>query len=168
MTTEESIGIRAVDHIGLTVPDLEAAIRFFTGALGCVELHRIGPFQAKDDWMARRLGVDRAAVIHAIVVLRCGSGANLELFHYEAPDQDPHPARNSDIAGHHVAFYVEDLDAAAARLRAHGADILDGPTTMTAGASAGETWLYVRAPWGLQLELVTRENGRDGARLRAG
>ena len=35
--------------------------------------------------------------------------------------------RNSDIGGHHVALYVDDLDAAIEHLRAHGVHGLDGP-----------------------------------------
>lgn len=161
-----SANVRGIDHTGLTVPDLEAAVRFFVEALECVELYRIGPFRADDDWMTRRLDVDRGAVIPQIAVLGCGSGSRLELFRYEAPDQDPRRARNSDIAGHHVAFYVDDIEAAMARLAAHGAELLEGPTVMASGPSAGEAWVYVRAPWGLQLELVTRDVGRRPERAR--
>jgi catechol 2,3-dioxygenase-like lactoylglutathione lyase family enzyme len=155
----QSSNVRGIDHFGLTVPDLEAAVAFFVGALGCRELYRLGPLQADDDWMARRLGVDRAATIPAIVVLACGSGSRLELFHYVAPDQDLRQPRNSDLGGHHVAFYVEDMEQALQTVRSFGAEILDQPTVMSDGPSAGETWVYVRTPWGSQIELVHRRDG---------
>jgi catechol 2,3-dioxygenase-like lactoylglutathione lyase family enzyme len=154
--------VRGIDYFGLTVPDLEAAVAFFVGALGCHELYRLGPFQADDDWMARRLGVDRAAIIPAIVVLACGTGSRLKLFHYAAPDQDTRLPRNSDLGGHHVAFYVEDMEQALRTVRSFGAEVLDQPTVMSDGPSAGETWAYVRTPWGSQIELVHRRGGFRG------
>ncbi|MEH6578374.1 MAG: hypothetical protein V7731_15025 [Amphritea sp.] len=30
---------------------------------------------------------------------------------------------------------------------------------MTAGANAGESWVYFMTPWGMQLELVSYPNG---------
>ena len=37
---------------------------------------------------------------------------------------------------------------------------LGDPTTMTEGPSAGETWVYFLAPWGMQLELVSYPDGK--------
>ena len=115
--------------------------------------------------MARRLGVHPRARIRQLAVLRCGGGANLELFGYEAPDQRSETPRNSDLGGHHVAFYVDDLAGALRHVERHGGEVMDEPTHMATGPSAGETWVYVRAPWGLQLELVSRADGRSGAEL---
>lgn len=154
--------IHGVDHVGLTVPDLDEAIAFLTAAFGCREVHRIGPFGADDDWMVRHLGVDRAARIPEVATLALGDGARLELFAYEVADQEPLGPRNSDVGGHHVAFYADDLPAAIARAEAAGGTVMGEPTTMTEGPTAGETWVYVRAPWGGQFELITRREGADG------
>src|SRR5262249_24981573 len=37
---------------------------------------------------------------------------------------------------------------------------LDEPTVRTEGPSAGQTWVYFLAPWGMQLELVSFPNGK--------
>ena len=66
------------------------------------------------------LGVDPRAVIDQITVLRIGHSANIELFQYEAPDQRRTHPRNSDWSGHHVAFYVTDIDAAVAYMDGEG------------------------------------------------
>lgn len=155
--------IQGVDHIGFTVPDLEAAVSFFKEAFGCQELYRLGPFEADDGWMTRRLGVHPRARISQVAILQRGSGARLELFQYEAPDQSHDMPRNSDFSGHHVAFYVNDMAQALSHVRRHGGVVMDEPTVTTTGPSAGETWVYVRAPWGLQLELVHRHDERPGA-----
>jgi len=65
------------------------------------------------------------------------------------------PPRNSDVGGHHIAFYVDDMAAAIAHLKKHGVKVLGSPTPMKSGPSAGETWCYFLAPWGMQLELVS-------------
>jgi catechol 2,3-dioxygenase-like lactoylglutathione lyase family enzyme len=147
-------GLAGTEHIGLTVPDLEAATRFFVDVIGGRVLFDAGPFMATDDWMARHLGVHSRAVIRKLRMIKIECGPSLELFQYEAPDQQHDRPRNSDWAGHHVAFYVEDMAAAVAHLRLHDVEVLGEPTTLTEGPSAGLTWVYFRAPWGLQLELV--------------
>jgi glyoxylase I family protein len=97
--------------------------------------------------------------------LRCGNGANFELFEYEAPEQRREPPRNSDVGGHHVALYVDDLDAAIAHLREHGVRVLDGPTA-SAGPAEGNRWIYFLSPWGMQFELVSYPGGKAWDRER--
>lgn len=154
-------GMAGVDHIGITVPDLDQAVTFFTGVLGCTAFYPLGPFSGGDSaWMQDHLNVDPKATIPAMRLIRCGNGANLEIFQYTAPDQNPVPPRNSDIGGHHIAFYTTDMAAAVAYLQDQNVQVLGAPTTMTEGPSAGETWVYFMAPWGLQLELVSYPGGK--------
>jgi catechol 2,3-dioxygenase-like lactoylglutathione lyase family enzyme len=39
------VSARHVDHVGLVVPDLDAAIHFFEQALGALLLWRVGPIE---------------------------------------------------------------------------------------------------------------------------
>jgi catechol 2,3-dioxygenase-like lactoylglutathione lyase family enzyme len=152
-------GLRGMDHVGLTVPDLAQAEAFFARVLGCETLARNGPLSAPDDWLARHVGVDARAEIRAMALLRCAPGANLELFEWSAPDQDTAQPRNSDHGGHHVSFYVDDIQAAAQWLRAQGVETYDGPFTTETGEYAGQWVLYFRTPWGAHLELVSYPQG---------
>ncbi|GAB5467520.1 MAG: VOC family protein [Rhodospirillales bacterium] len=152
-------GLAGVDHVAFTVPDLEEATRFFVEVIGCKLIFEIGPFIAEDDWMAVHLGVHPRAVIRKLRYLTCRRGPALELFEYEAPDQAEVLPRNSDHGGHHLAFYVEDMEAAVAHLRQAGVEMQGEPTVMGEGPSGGLTWLYFKAPWGLQLELVCYPKG---------
>jgi glyoxylase I family protein len=153
-------GLSRVDHIGFTVPDLEEARSFLVDVLGCEYLYSLGPFVHDDnDWMAEHLNVHSRAVMRRNSFFRCDGQAILEVFHYEAPDQDPTPPRNSDVGGHHVALYVDDLDAAVAHLRAHGVRVLGEPTAST-GPHEGQRWVYFLAPWGMQFELVSYPHGK--------
>ncbi|HPD92922.1 MAG: VOC family protein [Rhodobacter sp.] len=153
-------GVRGVNHIGLTVPDLDQAEAFFTDILGCERAMAFGPF--RDDqgtFMQDVLGTSPRAVIQQIRMLRCGFGSNIELFDYDAPDQTTLHQRNSDIGAYHIAFYVDDIDAAAAYLNAAGVQTNLGPIPVSEGPAAGQSILYFSAPWGLQFEAISFPGG---------
>ena len=153
-------GLTRLDHIGFTVPDLEEATRFLVDVLGCEYLYPLGPFRDDDgDWMTEHLNVHPRTVITQNRFFRCGGQAIFEVFAYTAPDQNPVPPRNSDIGGHHVALYVEDLDVAVAYLREKGVRVLGDPTA-SRGPNEGQRWVYFLAPWGMQFELVSYPSGR--------
>ena len=76
-------GMRGVNHIGMTVPDMQEAVGFFTDVLGCEKAMSFGPF--RDDtgtFMQDVLNVNPRAVIEQITMMRCGFGSNIELFKY--------------------------------------------------------------------------------------
>src|SRR3954465_10126714 len=91
-------GLSRVDHVGFTVPDLEGARAFLVDVLGCEYLYSLGPFTHEDgDWMTEHLNVHPRAVMRRNSFFRCGGQTILDVFHYEAPDPNPTPPRNSDI-----------------------------------------------------------------------
>lgn len=153
-------GLRGTDHVGFTVPDLDEADRFLVEVLGCDRIYSLGPFvHEDDDWMAEHLGVHPRTVMRRLHFYRCGTGPGFEVFQYEAADgQLPQP-RNSDVGGHHLAFYVDDLDVAVQHLRDHGVRVMGEPTA-SSGPSAGQRWVYFTSPWGMQMELVSYPHGK--------
>ena len=54
-------GLRGTEHIGLTVPDFDAAVDFFVRIIGCDFILDGGTY-ADPDFMERQIGVDRAAL----------------------------------------------------------------------------------------------------------
>lgn len=153
-------GMRGHDHTGITVPDMKQAVDFFTEVVGCKRATSFGPFaDDKGTFMQDLLGVDPKAVIEEITMVRCGTGSNIELFKYTAPDQKDLQAKNSDIGGFHIAFYVDDVAAAKAYLEAKGVKTRMGPLPVSEGPAAGQTILYFQTPWGLQLEAISYPNG---------
>jgi catechol 2,3-dioxygenase-like lactoylglutathione lyase family enzyme len=152
-------GLCGVEHAGLTVPDLDAATSFFVDVIGCELVFAAGPFRSDENWMAEHLNVDARAEIKQLRMLKCKNGPSIELFDYRLTGRSEAQAKNTDLAGHHLAFYVEDMQAAVAHLKRHNVRIMGDPTTMSDGPSAGLTWVYFLAPWGLQLELVSYPKG---------
>ncbi len=159
-------GLTGVEHIGLTVPDIDSASRFFVDVLCAETLYDIGPFESADDWMAAHLAVHPRARINKLRVLKVANGPVLELFEFVSPDQNTTQPKNSDHGGWHMAFYVEDMEKALVALKAHDCRIQSGPVHMTEGPSAGLQWLYFQAPWGQQLELVSYPGGIAAYRER--
>jgi catechol 2,3-dioxygenase-like lactoylglutathione lyase family enzyme len=107
-------------------------------------------------WRRRRIAVVQPqGAGGGFAMLRLGPVTNLELFEYEAPDQNRTLPANSDWGGHHLALHVRDIDAAAQYLSGQpGVQLLGTPRTITEGPIAGNRWLYFRTPWGMQMELV--------------
>ena len=153
-------GLRGTDHIGFTVPDLEAADDFFVRVLGCDRVYTLGPFAREDDdWMREHLNVHPRTVMRRLNFYRCANGSNYEVFEYETADGQSEQPRNSDIGGHHLALYVDDFDLALDYLRAEGIKIMGEPT-ISANASRGQRWVYFLSPWGMQFELVSYPDGK--------
>ena len=159
-------GLRSLDHVAFTVPDLEEAVAFFTTHLGARQVFQDGPFRADGQEMRRRLNVDPAATC-TLAMLCLGDKTNLELFEYTAPEQATVPPRNSDIGGHHLGFYVDDIDAARTYLeQVPGVTLMAGPNDVLPTAPvAGQEWFYFLTPWGMQLEVTTDSRGRFYAGL---
>ena len=153
-------GLRGHDHTGITVPDVKVATAFFTDVLGCTHAMSFGPFSDdKGTFMQDVVNVNPRAVIDEISMVRCGYGSNIELFQYQSPDQSKTLPKNSDIGGHHIALYVDDIDKAAEYLKSKNVKTMQGPIPVKEGPAAGQSILYFLTPWGLQMELISYPKG---------
>lgn len=147
---------RNVDHVGFSVPDLDQAVAFFTDVLGAQVLMTGGPWSdPQGGSFARVLGVDRAASIK-VAMLRLGPVTSIELVQFTAPGQHRQMPKASDWGAAHLALFVDDIDAAVARLKARGVEVLEGPVTNGPGPIAGSRYIYFLSPWGMPMELEER------------
>lgn len=152
--------MRGVEHVSMTVPNIDEASKFFEEVMGCEVLFTCAPFSKETGVrMDEQINVHPDARAVEYRYIRCGNGVNIELFQYTSPDQKKVGPKNSDIGGHHLAFYVDDIHAAVKHLKSHGIRVLDEPIVVKDGPTAGLSWIYFLAPWGMNLELVSCENG---------
>lgn len=153
-------GLRGLDHIGLTVPDLDEAISFFENVFGAVVLVRHPRYQPTADTNVTNFGRHPDTAVAGIALIRI-AGNVLELLAYDSADRCDKVPRTSDAGGHHVAFYVDDLDCAIAQLLDAGVEVLGEPLQFSGKeAGNGARFVYAKSPWGLYLELVTYPEGK--------
>ncbi len=153
-------GIRGIEHIGLTVPNLEDATEFFVNILGCEVVYTSYPPAPEGDWMTVHFDVHPQSQ-RKLRALRCHNGPHLELVEYTSPDQRTQIPKLSDHGAAHIAFYVDEMDTAIAYLKDKGIKVF-GEKKNASGAEAGEgsTFVHFEAPWGLRLELISYPYGR--------
>lgn len=141
--------ILQADHTGITVRDIDHSLAFWRDALGFELLYRArrtGPFAEEVT------GVADAEI--EIAVLR-GAGHKIELLQYLAPCDRAHlKPRSCDIGSAHVAFDVDDLDAALASIAEQGWQAVGTPQKIAGGARDGTKVVYVRDPDGTTIELM--------------
>jgi catechol 2,3-dioxygenase-like lactoylglutathione lyase family enzyme len=146
--------MRAIDHVGLTVTDLDRAVEFWCGRLGLRLLQRV---TETDPDMASLIGEDSVEL--EIADLDAGDGRIIELIKYTRPAGRPVRARSSDPGSTHIALRVDDLDEALARLEGSGArQISRHPVLLhdPGGAWDGVACCYIADPDGIIVELVQR------------
>ena len=147
-----------IDHIGVTVPDIDAATTFFEAAFDAVVLYdmrrRDEPANSTSEAHGY-LGIPGTMAQGAMRMLALPDGPGIELFEYLGPDQRD-AAHPSDLGWQHLALYADDLDATLARVEAAGATRNSDPRPLRGlEAGDGNRFVYTRTPWGSTLELVS-------------
>ncbi|GGR76653.1 glyoxalase [Micromonospora fulviviridis] len=116
------MALQRMDHVGIVVGDLEAAVAFFV-ELG-MELE--GEAAVEGPWVDRVNGLDDVRVDMAM--MRTPDGHNkVELTAFRSPaavSAEPAVAPPNTLGIRNVMFAVDDIDDVVARLRAHGAELV--------------------------------------------
>ena len=146
--------VSRIDHVGITVSDVDRALGFYRDLLG---LRVVADNTISEPAVAELLGLDSVQL--RIVDLDSGDGRIVELLQYVEPTGRQIDYESSDPATEHIAFTVDDLAAVRVRLAEAGVKIvsrkaltIDDP----GGSFDGAICLYVRDPDGAILELVQR------------
>jgi catechol 2,3-dioxygenase-like lactoylglutathione lyase family enzyme len=155
-----------VEHVGLTVGDMDRAVAFYTGVL---TFERISDVVVDGREYELLTGVFGARA--RIVRLRLG-GDVIELTEFMAPRGRPIPPdmRANDLAFQHAAIIVSDMDAAYARLRRFSvAHASTGPQTLPDWNpnAGGIRAFYFRDPDGHFLEILQFPPGKGASRWHA-
>lgn len=143
-----------IDHIGITVPDLDVAQGYFEKVLGGVKLYDllVEPVAGPD--LAVDLGVPDGTTLEAIRVMALGNGPGLEMFRYRVDGQRA-PVRACDLGTQHFAVFVADIEETLALVQGNGGRVY-GQAKDLPLLEAGENnrYVYTSPPWGGIIELV--------------
>ena len=146
--------VTRIDHVGVTVADVERSLRFYRDTLG---LRVINDSLLTSPEVAALLGLESIEL--RSVDLDSGDGRVFELLHYVRPAGHHVDYESRDPATGHVALTVDDLGAVRARIEAGGGKVISTAELHVSdpgGAFDGAVCLYVRDPDGMILELVER------------
>jgi catechol 2,3-dioxygenase-like lactoylglutathione lyase family enzyme len=143
------MAVQRMEHVGIVVEDLPAAIEFFV-ELG---LGVQGEGSVEGGWVDRIVGLDGVRADFAIMQTPDGNG-RLELTKFHSPSSPAGdgqaPANTPGIR--HILFAVDDIDAVVARLRARGAELV-GDVVRYENVYR---LCYIRGPEGIIIELAER------------
>jgi catechol 2,3-dioxygenase-like lactoylglutathione lyase family enzyme len=156
--------VNALHHVGITVRDLEASIRFYHDVLGLEFSNEPSPWFDGEE-LASAVGVPGATLRQ--VSLLAGD-TTLELLEYRnPPSTTTAPLKPNDRGASHIAFLVDDIEAKKAELEARGIEFYSSVNVVDEGVLAGWRWVYFEDPDGYPLELVEVAY-YDAAERRAG
>ena len=137
--------ITAIDHVGIAVADLDAAIELYTTAYGMTCVHT---------------EVNTEQGVREAMMAVGDSGSYVQLLAPLSPDSTIGKFLDKSGPGiQQMAYRTDDLDALSAQLRASGMRLLyDEPRTGTAGSRVN--FVHPKSAGGVLVELV--QPGPDG------
>jgi catechol 2,3-dioxygenase-like lactoylglutathione lyase family enzyme len=150
--SEESMTIRYMMHAGICVRDLDRALRFYRDGLGFEEA---GGLEISGEPTATLVEIP-GLELRAVYLDR--DGFRIELLHYPSPGTvggvERRPMNQPGLT--HLAFRVENLDDAIAKLVPLGATVLEHTRVHEEEYEAHI--IYLTDPDGTRLELVQTPN----------
>jgi catechol 2,3-dioxygenase-like lactoylglutathione lyase family enzyme len=143
--------MKALHHVGITVKDLDASIRFYHDVLGLEFSNEPSPW-FDGEGLGKAVGVPGAALRQVSLVL---GDSTFELLEYKSPPSETAgPLGSNNLGASHVAFVVDDIEAKKAELEAKGIEFYSEVNAVDEGVLAGWRWVYFEDPDGYPLELV--------------
>jgi catechol 2,3-dioxygenase-like lactoylglutathione lyase family enzyme len=143
------MAVLRMEHVGIVVDDLAAAIEFFVD-LG---LEVEGETSVEGETVDRITGL--AGVHTELAILRTPDGhGKVEVVRYHSPARgdDPPPPPSNARGLNHLLFAVDDIDATVARLQARGAELVGE----VADWGTSYRLCYLRGPGGTIIELAEK------------
>ena len=142
--------VTGVFHGGVTVSDLDRALRFSRDALGLTVAHDRATTAA---YLGQILGLEGPDL--RIVFLRIpDSETYLELLEYRNVERVSAAARPWDPGSGHLCLYVSEVDELYHSLVAAGYQARSAPIRITSGPNAGARAVYMSDPDGYWVELL--------------
>jgi glyoxylase I family protein len=152
--------VTGVDHVGVTVSDVDRSLGFWRDLLG---LEVTGRGIVEWEHLDRLVALDHTRIEWCELALP--GGGKVELSRYHRPAGEPlTPGEENEPGRSHLSLLVDDLAEMLAFLQAAGVPArTEEPVDIPLGAYAGGKAAYVFDPDGVELELIERRGGpQDG------
>jgi catechol 2,3-dioxygenase-like lactoylglutathione lyase family enzyme len=147
----KSFKVLGTNHTSFTVSNLDRTVAFFTEALG-FELISRAP---RDSAIIERITGVKGAQLDVAYVQ--GPGHRLELIQYLAPAEKGRVrSQPCDTGFAHIAYDVDDIDAAVAASKPHGVLPIGDPVAIDKGPNKGGRVVYLRDPDDVTIEYIEK------------
>lgn len=148
--------VTGIDHVGVTVSDVDRSLGFWRDLLG---LEVLGRGTVEWEHLDRLVALEDTRIEWCELALP--GGGKVELSRYHRPVGAPvAPGEENEPGRSHLSLLVDDLAAMLATLRAAGVPArTEEPVEIPVGAYAGGKAAYVFDPDGVELELIERTVG---------
>lgn len=153
----------AIEHFGITVKNLEKAVRFYSALFDSEPIERTS-WRGKDAEYVADMMSQPGLTLDAAFFRVPGSNAILEVIEFhDLKDAEGTPVRHYQSSGTHLGFYVDSIDAVADRIRKAGVEFLTEPIRIAYGPyqGTGGRSVVFRDPDGINLQLM-EISGRPG------
>jgi catechol 2,3-dioxygenase-like lactoylglutathione lyase family enzyme len=150
-TNARFVHVARFAHVNIVAKDWQALARFYQGVLGCVPVPPERDLSG--DWLERATAVPGARIrgVH-LRLPGYGDGPTLEIFQYqEHKDRPPAAVNRPGFA--HIAFAVDDVEAARQAVLAAGGGQVGEVVSLEVPGAGTVTFAYLTDPEGNILEL---------------
>ncbi|RFD67371.1 VOC family protein [Staphylococcus pasteuri] len=154
--------IKGINHVGLTVPNIDEATKFLKNAFGAKVAYDGLTYDdepRKGKEVERMLGLSEGAEIIKQRMIVIGNGTNIEMFEIQNSDQKS-PLRLEDLGFNHISIFVEDMDVAIKQAVEAGAiPLSEKHDNSRYEDSEKSSSVYLKTEWNLLIELQCIPNG---------
>ncbi|MCC7447100.1 MAG: VOC family protein [Anaerolineae bacterium] len=145
-----TVSVSVLDHISVTVSDLDRSLAFYCGLLGMKEVERHLLEGETISKMAGKPGVSMQVVR---LMAPETPGILLDLQQYISPKGKVSEAKLGDVAHSHFCYGVADVWGAYRELTAKGVEFVSEPVTFDLGWAILDV-VFMKDPDGFIIELV--------------
>jgi len=134
--------LKKIDHVGVTVPNIEEALKFWSGGMQLPMTH-----------------AEEVASQHVKVAFLPVGETNIELLEPTNPEGAVAKAMEKRGPGiHHICFQVDDIRAALAHLKAQGMQLIN-PEPVPGAHGKLVAFVNPKSTGGILIELSQKQDG---------
>lgn len=155
--------ISGIDHIGINVPDIDAATTFLQKAFDTEVIYE--SYSKKQaplnlEGVEHTMNIAAHTKLYACRMIRIGNGPNIELFEVHVDGQRS-AIQSSDLGLQHFAVYTDQMQLALSKFASAGGTVLSEPARLLFQSETGDKnyFCYGRTPWGTSVEFITYPEG---------
>lgn len=138
-----------IDHSGISVPDIEQAVTFFTEVLHFEVIKRIPQMRGPVSGMLTKcMGVYENTKMVGSAFLRYG-GDEIELVQWSNEDQQTKIPNPADVNAAHLAISVSDVKEAM--------EYFKNVPGVTVRDFCPAGFFYIRTPWGYEIQIMSKD-----------